>query len=934
MTPDRWARIKWLFHEARGLPESERAAFLADICESDVAMREDLEHLLAMETNLESPVGEMLGEPTPVLAEGVMLGRYCIGDELGRGGMGTVYRAQDTQLLRPVALKVLAAEYRSDPERRQRLLREARAASALVHPNIAAVYEVGSESGIDFIAMELAEGRALDTAIPPGGLPLEEALEYAIQIADGLAKAHASGVIHRDLKPRNIVVGGTKGPGLVKLVDFGLAKQVKVSEEGRASLTLEGEILGTPAYMSPEQAQGKILDARSDIFSFGAVLYEMLAGRKAFCGDSAIAILSAVLKEEPPAPPGIPAELQALLTRCLRKDPARRMQHMDDVRLILEDLRMDAIVPALPAQEKPRLRRIPAVALAILAVGAILISIWALRRASPDRGQMRLLPLTSYPGVQTAPTFSPDGRQVAFAWNGEKQDNFDIYVALVGSGAPPLRLTADPADDVSPAWSPDGRQIAFLRFQKEGVGIHLISPLGNQERKLGDLRPASTEPDQNVATMSWSPDGQWLAAPDEDSAGERGIFAIPTGAGERHRITHNRQDFDYSPAFSPDGRFLAYASCRDTYSCNVFVQELGDGCVPAGQPRQVTHQGPYIGGIAWTQDGNALVYEASGDAGINPFLWRVSAFAAGVPERMELSGQPARLPSIARVGNRLAYSRGGQDMDIWKYEPRDGAKSFISSTLYEYNPAYSPDGSRIAFSSNRSGRMEIWVCNRDGSNPVQLTDGPGRHQGGPQWSPDGQWIAYSSQSEDGNWGIDVMDSAGGAPRRVTPADISASTVSWSRDGAWLYFADNRSGRLEVWRIPAAGGKPMRITDQGGFIAFESRDGKTLYYNKTRSSGSTPVYARPLPSGPERVVIGSAVNGAFAVAAEGIFYFARGRERSYAMEVLDPAAGRVRTITEVQAMPRWRMAVAPGAATILFGAAKPASAVLMLIENFR
>jgi eukaryotic-like serine/threonine-protein kinase len=933
MTREHWARIKALFHAVREMPESRRGAFLGDACEMDARMREDLDHLLGMRTDLKSPVAEILRDSTPVLTANSVLGHYRVEEELGRGGMGAVYRAYDTQLLRPVALKVLPAEYRSAPQRRERLLREARAASALAHPNIVAIYEVGSDAGIDFIAMELADGQPLEKLIPPSGMPLGQALNYAVQIADGLARAHASGVIHRDLKPRNIMVSRGSGAALVKLLDFGLAKLLTISEAEDTSLTVDGEILGTPAYMSPEQAQGKPVDTRSDIFSFGAVLYQMLAGRRAFSGDSVIAVLSAVLKEDPPRLAGVPPELDALVTRCLRKDPAKRMQHMDDVRIILEDIRTETAQTVAPKTSKPKRWPLMAGALAILIAAAGLISIRAVRPRS-EGGQLRLAPLTSYPGVETAPSFSPDGRQVAFAWNGEKQGDFDIYVTLVGPGAAPLRLTTDPADDVSPAWSTDGRQIAFLRLQQQVAGIYLISPLGNQERKLSDLRQTSIDPNQTPPTLSWSPDGNWLAVPDEDAARERGIFAVPTGARERHRLTSNRLDFDYSPAFSPDGRFLAYASCRDTYSCDVFVLELGAGCVPVGQPRQVTHQGLYVGGIAWTQNGDALVYEASGDAGISPHLWRVAAFAAGASERMELSGQPSRLPAIARVGERLAYSRGGEDLDVWKYEPRDGVKGFISSTLYEYNPSYSPDGGRIAFSSNRSGTMEVWVCNPDGSNVVQLTEGPGRHQGGPQWSPDGRWIAFSSLGENGDWAVFVMDSGGGTPRRVTPPDISASTVSWSRDGKWLYFAANRTGRLEIWRIPVEGGKVAQITDQGGFIAFESSDGKTLYYNKTRRTGINPVYARPLPSGPERIIVDSAVNAAFAVTANGLYYFARGGKRSYELQFQDFAAREMRTLTQVEIIPHWRMAVSPGATTILFGAAKPASADLVLIENFR
>src|ERR1019366_2648742 len=236
MTREHWARIKALFHAVREMPESRRGAFLGDACEMDARMREDLDHLLGMRTDLKSPVAEILRDSTPVLTANSVLGHYRVEEELGRGGMGAVYRAYDTQLLRPVALKVLPAEYRSAPQRRERLLREARAASALAHPNIVAIYEVGSDAGIDFIAMELADGQPLEKLIPPSGMPLGQALNYAVQIADGLARAHASGVIHRDLKPRNIMVSRGSGAALVKLLDFGLAKLLTISEGEDTSL--------------------------------------------------------------------------------------------------------------------------------------------------------------------------------------------------------------------------------------------------------------------------------------------------------------------------------------------------------------------------------------------------------------------------------------------------------------------------------------------------------------------------------------------------------------------------------------------------------------------------------------------------------------------------------------------------------------------------
>src|SRR5512139_764869 len=378
--------------------------------------------------------------------------------------MGVVYKARDTLLGRLVALKTLPAGGPADPGRQARLLREARAASALHHPNIVDVYDLLHHEGSDVIVMELVTGRTLDQAV--AGKPLREVLGYARQIADALAKAHAAGIVHRDLKPSNVMVDES---GTVRILDFGLAKLGPPvgtvdfgSESARptAETTADGHIVGTLAYMSPEQAEGKKADARSDIFSFGAVLYEMVTRRMAFKGDSAAATLAAVLEHEPPPPrelvPGLPLELEKLVQRCLRKDPAKRFQSMGDVALDLDEIAgsLDA------ARTRPRWTRRGRRTVRLAAGAALLalasLAAWRFTRGpTGPTGPPRVSQLTSYRGMETFPALSPDGNLVAFSWRGEKQDNADIYVKLIGATGPPLRLTTDPAADTLPAWSPD-----------------------------------------------------------------------------------------------------------------------------------------------------------------------------------------------------------------------------------------------------------------------------------------------------------------------------------------------------------------------------------------------------------------------------------------------------------------------------------------------
>ena len=435
--------------------------------------------------------------------------------------MGEVYRARDARLDRFVAIKVLPADKLTDPERKRRFVQEARAASALNHPNIVTIHDIGTEDGVEFLAMELVVGKTLDDLTPRDGFRIPELLRYAVQAADALAKAHAAGIVHRDLKPGNIMV---TGDGLVKVLDFGLAKLVQSSaghddDGGRtvSPATDAGLIVGTAAFMSPEQAEGKPVDARSDIFSFGAVLYEMATGQRAFRGDTAMSTISAILRDEPKPVSAVradvPAELERVIKRCLRKDPARRFQTMADLKVALEELKEESDsgtlvgVPraaALPARSSMR-TMVLVVGSAVLLAGAVAGWFVTRKTAAPAAAMRRPVPLTSYPGSELQPSFSPDGSQVVFSWNGEKQDNYDLYVKVVGPGAP-LRLTTDAGVDFSPKWSPDGRTIAFARGFSDGTqSIMLIPALGGPERTLDRFR--RIRPD---VVLDWSPDGKWL----------------------------------------------------------------------------------------------------------------------------------------------------------------------------------------------------------------------------------------------------------------------------------------------------------------------------------------------------------------------------------------------------------------------------------------
>jgi Tol biopolymer transport system component/predicted Ser/Thr protein kinase len=887
------------------------------------------------------------------LTAGAKLGPYEIRSLLGTGGMGEVYRALDPRLSREVAIKVLPPE-RMDEERRRRFVQEARAASALNHPNIVTIHEIASADGRDFIVMEYVAGKSLDRLIPRHGMPLGEVLRVAIPIADALARAHGRGIVHRDVKPSNVIVGSE---GAVKLLDFGLAKLVASAgaspeaetETAEGPLTCAGAASGTTGYMSPEQASGRDVDARTDIFSFGALLYEMVTGRRAFAGDSAAATLSAVMREQPKAPSevatDVPRDLERVILRCLRKEADRRYQSMADVRLELEQVKEDSDSQQQSgAVPSPRARFGRRVAVAVGAMLALSAVAWlGLRTRAPSLPPPQLMPLTTLDGYEWWPTFSPDGEQVAFQWNGGGQSaNEDIYVKMIGSSEV-RRLTTDPLSDGAPSWSPDGRQIAFVRTLAETTSglsgtrvIHLVSPLGGADRRLSDF-PVSGAP-------AWSPDGQSLAAtrsPSEAGPETRGIYLLPASGGEPRILTQTAPPGeDVSPAFSPDGRHLAYASCPSGYAkggCDVRLLDLSAGLVPSGPPRRLTQTPVSIVFLDWTRDGASIVY-CTNDAPYFFHLWRVS-LGGDRPERIELAGHRVWTPRIARSRDRLAFAHTSRDVDIHRFQGGRPSEVLLASTFFEGHPRFSPDGRRIAFASTRSGdRIEIWLAGADGSDPLQLTRGPSQWQSSPSWSPDGQRIAFESSAEDGRRDIWTIDVAGGAPHRLTQDPGDERTPSFSRDGRWIYFHSERGGTGEIWRVPATGGAKERVTRGGaGPGAIESADGRLLIF--TRGSEDSPLLALPLAGGPERTVapcVGGS-GGTFDVAASGVYYPDCSSFRDPVLHRLDLATGRDQAAGPLEDFERFgngRVGVSPDGRTILYTKAGRNGSDLMLIENFR
>jgi serine/threonine protein kinase len=864
MGPERWQQVERIYHAVAARPREERAPLLDRECAGDADLRAEVERMLAVESRgigfLETPAMEVaaqaLADATPVRL-GSRLGPYEIVALLGGGGMGEVYKARDTRLNRTVAIKVLASLGANDAERRGRFLQEARAASTLKHPNIITLHDILTEGGRDALVMEYVEGRTLDGKIAGKRLPLREAVHYAIQIADALAAAHAAGILHRDVKPGNIMVTGEEpGPGTVTVLDFGIAKFTGREAERTQAATADGRIVGTVAYMSPEQAEGRKVDTRSDIFSFGVVLYEMVTGREPFLRDTITSTLAAILRDDSEPVPGIPESLQALLSRCLRKDPEKRAQSMADIKILLEEIREETERP--PAELRTASRRWKMLA-TVAALAALLAAAgWlVLGRSRSKDAALTVRPITSYPGLAADPTFSPDGNQVAFSWNGEKQDNYDIYVKLVDSSAP-LRLTTNPAVDTLPAWSPDGRQIAFLRTSgPTSREILLVSPLGGVERKLADLSQG-VNPAEWWTAPAWTPDSKFLAVRDETA-----IVLVGVESGEKRKLTSPPDGWtgDWQASFSPDGRMLAFARIRNGPTQDIFLAPVSDGA----KSRQLTHDNIWIGGLAWTPDGNEIVFASSRSG--DQTLWRISP-SGGTPERLPAVGAFASQPSIARQGRRAAFVRSTVRKSFWRLDLSPGGLRrtpvrLVMSSRNDGGPMLSPDGRHIAFTSDRSGSSELWVCDSKGADAVQLTSlGFARN---PYWSPDSRNIVFEGRQGGRNL-LFVIPAGGGARRQLSQDE--AYYPSWSRDRRWIYFYVRTSGAIETWKIPAAGGNGIQLTKGGGGPGVESVDGNYFYYHKSQE-----IWRVPVDGGEETLVTSEQTNfmNMWALGGQGIYF---------------------------------------------------------------
>jgi Tol biopolymer transport system component/serine/threonine protein kinase len=947
--------VRRLFDRAVSLPAAERAAFVDRVCPNDAALRRELERLLAAHDRAASVFDSAASSDAPpgvsttphalpsTLPSGVRLGPYEIIGRLGAGGMGEVYKARDTRLDRSVAVKLLAPGVTSDPAARQRLEREARAAAALAHPHICTLLDIGRQDDLDYLVMEYLDGETLAARLARGQIPLEEALTCAVQIAEALDAAHQAGIVHRDLKPDNVML--TKGGA--KLLDFGLAKRQprivtgELTAPASQPVTRTGAILGTVQYMAPEQLEGKPADARTDIFAFGVVMYEMLTGRRAFEGASDASLIGNILHAEPPAPSSIapmaPRQLDDVVRRCLAKDPAARPASIAGPHVELLAVRDQARTRGR-AGTRVR-RRVALTGAAVLLVGVATIAGWRwLPRGNHVSGgtssfpPMLTVPLTTLPGAEGSPSFSPDATHIGFAsdrYPGESR----IVVKGIGDD-PPRELTQGAADG-APAWSPDGRLIAFRRngWPSAGrpasyralSGLYVVPAFGGPVRRLysGTL----------YGGPAWSPDGRTLVFSPE-SRERANLLELSMETLGTRQLT-STAGWDFAPAFSPDGRTLAFVHLQVANVCDIYLLPSREG--PA---KRLTFDGKPIGGIAWTPDAKAIIFSSS-RAGSQE-LWRI-ATEGGQPERLPIAGETWDV-ALDRSGRRLAYVKGhGFGMHVTAFDlrdPRSAPVTLAESSRSEHSVSYSRDGKKIAFGSDRGGNgFDIWMADAEGTNPIRLTFFNKGFSGSPQWSPDGEWVAFDSATDEQ---VDVfaVRAAGGAPRRLTPGGSNEYVPSWSRDGRWIYFGSDRTGKEQVWKMPSEGGDATQITKDGGLGGFESHDGQFFYYQK--GNAQPGIWRLPVHGGREEPVLPEDPAGAYkrywTLVEDRLYYLNTRNQNRQSVEFLDLSTHQV---TRVLDLPRPAcaslspdLAISPDQRTLLICFEGPGEADIMLVENFR
>ncbi len=867
MTPERWREIEDLYNAAR-----DRGPEVLANADSD--LRREVQALLAQNSSgeiLDRQAFDLPANSTQtLLMAGRQLGPYKLEALLGQGGMGQVFRAIDTRLGRAVAVKVSQERFTD------RFEREARAIAALNHPNICTLHDVGP----NYLVMELVEGETLAALLKRGKLSFDQTIQYGAQIASALSAAHAKGIVHRDLKPANVMVT----PHGVKVLDFGLAKSAHDE-----TLTVANAVMGTPAYMAPEQMEGQVADARADLFALGLVLYEMAKGKLPFARVSLGQMLAggAPVSIDPPCTAGskLSSRLNLLILRLLERDPDRRPADAASVRQELLDL-------SGSGAQRSRVKPVLAAAVAAVLLLAAAALLWFYRSngtARPWPEVSRVSLIATYAGVGAMPAVSTDGAWVAFSWQGEQGTHRDIYVTRSDGFEQPRRLTHDSSEDTLdnfPAWSPDGRQIAFMRRRGATDGELMVIPAaGGEERKLREVRFVTLPA---AGWLAWAPDGQHLVfASTSLESGRSTLFWLRLADGDVQTLISPPDGVmgDASPALSPDGRWLAYLRWSSPEISTLLVQKLEADGKPSGAPIKVPSAALNVASPAWA-DNHRLIFLS----GQQIMEWEAGA----APRQIYLSG--SQLMGLAFAGRdakgtpRLVTAGHAAPNDrIWALPLRGpglaGGPPVLFSRLgnKSRNPDFSPDGKRLAFASDRTGHPEIWTAGANGDGLRQLTSLELKSAGVPRWSPDGRHVAFFART-DTEPQIYVIDAAGTTagttndrtlPRQVTNEVPGCNIPTWSRDGKFLYCSRKIAGETRLYRVPFANGASQTEMQWlfEGKEAKEIPDGRVLYIKNDRPGLFARSLAGDLARNPEETLVND-IQGPlayFAPVIEGVYY---------------------------------------------------------------
>jgi Tol biopolymer transport system component/predicted Ser/Thr protein kinase len=818
MDADRWAKIDRILDQAMDRDLQSRAAFLDEACKGDEALRHEVESLLNAHSRsepflsapaLEVAARHLAGEKYISLV-GKQFGSYQVLSALGAGGMGEVYLARDERLGRKLALKLLPQRFTRDSDRVRRFEQEARAASALNHPNIITIYDMGEMAGTYFIASEFVEGQTLRELIDRGPIRTKDTMEICAQVADALAAAHEAGLVHRDLKPENVMV---RPDGYVKVLDFGLVKLTErgmleqKSDSSNTHRTNPGTVLGTVAYMSPEQASGIEVDHRSDLFSLGVLMYELLTGVVPFKGASTVSTLDAIIHHQAASlttiNDGADPEMERIVNRALEKDRDLRYQTASDLRSELKRLQRElysASISSGGATSRPgkiessavKLSRPVAAALAglILFLGVLSLVFWFRSSEKPDPSPWvaaRLYQVTDFQQEEFFPSLSPDGNTIVYA---RKNDgSWKIFAQRVGGFNAQNLTGASSADDTQPAFSPDGSYIAF-RSERDGGGVFVMGASGESVRRLSDRGPAfhpawSSDSEEviyteerirdprersvvpprlwavNIRTLQkrlistkdaaqpqWSPNGHRLAYWASDSSSQRDIWTMSTKGDSPVQVT-NDPATDWNPIWSPDGKHLYFVSDRSgaMQVWRVPIDELSGR--PLSAPELVPTPSAFSQHITLSGDGNKLAFV---NVRLNRNLYRVQID----PDREKIIGRPEPQTQWARQGIDLDLSPDGQqlvyttvadteeDLAVLNSNGSGELRWLTDDPFKDRGPRWSPDGKRIAFYSTRGGNFDIWLINADGTGLRRLTESGNTKAFTPLWSPDGKRLTFTN----------------------------------------------------------------------------------------------------------------------------------------------------------------------------------------------